>query len=62
MPSILERVKKDMPELGISSEMEIEEWPKLLDHFEEMKPVYDNATSDEMLMFIKDTLTYYFSK
>jgi len=25
MPSILDRVKKDMPELGISSEMEIEE-------------------------------------
>lgn len=63
MPSsILERVKKDLPELWISDTMEVEEWPKLVDHFDEMKPVFDNATSDEMLMFIKDTLAYYFSK
>ena len=63
MPSsILERVKKDRPELWISDAMEVEEWPKLADHFDEMKPVFDNATSDEMLMFIKDTLAYYFSK
>jgi hypothetical protein len=60
----LSRLQKELPQFDIPLDVDaaVEGWPTLMETFDSLKPVLDNATSDEVLRFIQSSLEYYFSK
>lgn len=62
MASILDRVKKDLPELDITA-LTVESEPiSLENHFTEMQQMIDASSTEDIMKFVSMILDYHLNK